>query len=115
MEPLDGCKRYQEITILKSTILYLGDDYKIEHELKQIERDNDKSSWLYNGELIGISKDLKTLDNLKYKNKKDIKVRDCQNSNKVNPRMVISESHLAKLRNKIKVRRSEIMKTHLCE
>lgn len=38
MEPLDGCKRYQEITILKSTILYLGDDYKIELELKQIER-----------------------------------------------------------------------------
>ena len=45
MQPLKVYEIYQKTTIIKSTISCLGNKYKIDHQLEEIVKKNDRSSW----------------------------------------------------------------------
>ena len=133
MEPLKGYEIYHKTIVLKSTILAIGNKYKIDYELKEIEKNNGGNSWsidkTINGRIIDYEfvrkykpKDLLITDD---HDKNDITEifyprgsfeydsqetysHDFQNSNKFVPKR-----HISTLKNVIAFKGKEIMENHL--
>ena len=76
MEPLKGYEIYQKTIVLKSTILAIGNKYKIDYELKEIEKNNGGKSWSIDKTINGIIIDYEFVR--KYK-PKDLLITDKNN------------------------------------
>ena len=118
MKPLQGCKLYQKTKILESTISHFDNEYRIEHELKQILKEKDGICWecsiTTNGEITDISKKLEPLETFEYcirrENKNHSKNSDNDNDNLKN---AILHRDLPKLNKTFEEGRSKMIKTHL--
>ena len=68
MEPLKGYEIYQKTIVLKSTILAIGNKYKMDFELKEIEKNNGGYSWSIDKTINGKIMDYEFVKKYKPKN-----------------------------------------------